>query len=91
MNVTIPPTATATIYVPAGDPRLVQVSATPADAAMAPKAEGSADHWAVFTVGAGTYTSLTGRCRDSGSEAARVGQGVYVPGPCFFHNVLMKA
>ena len=55
MNVTIPPTATATIYVPAADPRLVQVSATPADPAMVPKLEASADHFAVFTVGAGTY------------------------------------
>jgi hypothetical protein len=49
LTVTIPPTATATIYVPAADPAGVKV----AQGTAAPQA--AADHAAVFAVDAGTY------------------------------------
>ena len=40
MNVTIPPGATATIYVPAADPRSVKVTAALADPTLVPARSG---------------------------------------------------
>jgi alpha-L-rhamnosidase len=52
MNVTVPPTATATIYVPAADPTGVKVSGGGTGAVTPGKSE---QHVAAFTAKAGTY------------------------------------
>lgn len=56
MNVTIPPSTTATIYVPTANPALVQESGGPASSAVGVQYLGASNGMAIYAVGSGTYS-----------------------------------